>query len=339
MSCYHPQKAYVTGTTKNGKPKYTIIDYKKPKNLNLKEYMEYREKFEKNGFVEVPCGKCIGCLMDKSRDWANRLLLESLDHEFSYFVTLTYDDAHIPVSTYSDENGEFAGVSQTLRKRDVQLFMKRLRYYVGQKIRYYAAGEYGSDTFRPHYHLILFGFELTDLKPLQRTKQGFHLYTSEFLERVWSDEDFVKLGHVAVGEFSWESAAYVARYVTKKQYGESGKAAYEAFNMEPPFALMSRNPGIGRNYYTEHPDLFQYEKIEIQTGNGGKSIKPPRYFERLFSEDHPEEYEEMKRRRREAAEETKNIKLSLTDNDYLSILSIDENVKKRQVERLRRNLI
>lgn len=218
MSCYHPQKAYVTGTTKNGKPKYTIIDYKKPENLNINEYRMYREKYELNGFIEVPCGKCIGCLMDKSRDWANRLLLESLYHDQSWFVTLTYDDAHVPVSGYTDEFGEYVATSQTLRKRDVQLFMKRLRYYAVDKIRYYAAGEYGAETMRPHYHLILFGLELSDLKPLQKTKQGFNLYTSAFLERVWSDENFVKLGHVSVGEFSWETAAYVARYVTKIEY-------------------------------------------------------------------------------------------------------------------------
>ena len=181
MSCYHPLKAFdissVEGLTKNNKTNYKICSYD-VNHLELinNKLVPFSDEFRSANcaryladFIEIPCGKCIGCRLDYSRDWANRMMLEASYHEQNYFITLTYDDLHVPKSYYPcPETGE-ALPSLTLSKRDVQLFLKRLRKLTGQQFRYYLCGEYGSTTHRPHYHLIVFGLVLDDLQPLRTT--------------------------------------------------------------------------------------------------------------------------------------------------------------------------
>lgn len=154
------------------------------------------------------CGQCDPCRWYRRRVWTHRLCLESFFHNASSFVTLTYDEGAIP-----------AGGS--LRKKDLQDFMKRLRFEIQPaKVRYYAVGEYGSQTLRPHYHLALFGLGVEH---------------SEIVEKCWSK------GHVLVLELLPESCAYVAGYVQKK----IGKYDKRISHLEKEFSLMSLKPGLG----------------------------------------------------------------------------------------------
>ena len=143
MSCYHPMRAIVKGVKENGKKDLFII--KDPKfELNVPG-VEY---------INIPCGKCDGCRLDYARQWADRCMLEAKYHDKNSFITLTYNDDNIPVA----ENGNY-----TLVKKDFQDFMKRLRESIGDvKIRYYACGEYGSKSLRPHYHAIIFGYDFSE---------------------------------------------------------------------------------------------------------------------------------------------------------------------------------
>lgn len=156
--------------------------------------------------IPFPCGQCLPCRINKRRVWTHRLMLESYCHSDSVMVTLTFDPDHLPPDN-------------SIHKLDVQLFLKRLRKAISPlKIRYYAAGEYGSKSGRPHYHLIIFGLSLLH---------------GEIVKRCWP------FGMVHVAEFNKLTAQYVAGYVTKKLSSTARD------NRSPEFALMSRRPGIG----------------------------------------------------------------------------------------------
>ena len=194
MPCYHPLKAFdissVDGLSKNNKKNLIIKSYnvnhlEKINGKYIECYDDYRsdlcERYIKD-YIEIPCGKCIGCRLEYSRQWANRMMLEAKYHSQNWFVTLTYDDLHVPRSYYGDPNSGEALPSLTLRKRDIQLFFKRLRKQTGQNFRYYACGEYGENTHRPHYHFIVFGLELDDLQFLRRC-ENFNYYTSDTISK------------------------------------------------------------------------------------------------------------------------------------------------------------
>ena len=318
-------------------------------------------------YITVPCGHCIGCRLEYSRQWANRCLLELDYHSSAYFVTLTYDNSHVRRTLYADPDTGEAAEAYTLAKRDFQLFMKRLRKaFPDQKIRYFAAGEYGSETFRPHYHAILFGLKLDDLQLYKQSPDGFNYYTSESFQRVWSEPasgvppsegrpyytlpdlpfladsckgsitPLTPIGKCLICDVSWETCAYVARYVTKKLTGPES-TFYSDHNIEPPFTVMSRKPGIARQWYDDHPDLYDYDYINISTPAGGKKFRPPKYFDKLYDIEYPEESKARKELRKNLAEEAKKAKLQRTDLSYLEMLQVEEDAKLNAVKALRRD--
>lgn len=245
--------------------------------------------------VPVPCGKCMECRLNKSREWATRMMLECRYHQSSYFVTLTYNDATVPVSYFPDPDTGEALPSLTLVKRDLQLFMKRLRdrlFRLGRpQIRYYAVGEYGDKTHRPHYHLVIFGLQLDDLEFLKQSALGFPYYRSQLVEDCWPD------GYSMVCNVSWQSCAYVARYCTKKLGGDF-KEFYSTFNIQPEFSVMSRKPGIAYQYYQDHKDeIYRTDELFVQLAEGGKTVRPARYFDKLFDLENPELMAAIKERR------------------------------------------
>lgn len=333
MSCFHPLMAIPVGTNaETGKPRYVIRPY---------DESAWSDALSRAGSlapVLVPCGKCIGCRLDYSSQWAARCMLELGYHEISWFLTLTYDDVHVPRSyVVKPETGE-AVEHLTLRYRDFQLFMKRLRKNSGQKLRYYMAAEYGSLTYRPHYHAIIFGLRLDDLEVYQRSAQGDTLYTSQFLQDCWSVREgstIAPLGRVVVGQVTWQSCAYVARYVTKKLMG-SDAFFYDCHGMERPCTHMSTNPGIGYQYYKDHPDLFEYDFINISTPDGGRKFPPPKYFDRKLEQDNPVLLAEIKTRRKERGEARMSAELARTDLDYMSYLAVKERALQERVRKLRR---
>ena len=159
-------------------------------------------------YVEIPCGKCIGCRLAYSKEWANRCVLESKGWKNNYFITLTYAPDTLPL------NEEFGNA--TLKPKDLQDFMKRLRIEWQRKhghdnVRFYACGEYGSKTHRPHYHILAFNLPLYDLEELKKTDNGDMLYISREIDKIWGK------GNTWVGEVNWNTCAYVARYIMKKQ--------------------------------------------------------------------------------------------------------------------------
>ena len=348
MPCYHPLLGLPKGRDPtSGKMQYHIKPW--PKSVNSLAELGFP------GAVQIPCGKCIGCRLEYSRQWANRCLLELEYHDSAYFVTLTYNDDAVPRSLYSDPDTGEAHESMTLRKRDFQLFMKRLRRaFPTDKIRFFAAGEYGGQTFRPHYHAILFGLHLDDLKLYKPSRDGFNYFTSEKLQKVWDSSCFsgkicyddcegsttplATRGFVVVANVSWNTCAYVARYVTKKLIGFDGEF-YETHNLEKPFSLMSRKPGIGRRYYDDHPDLYDYTYINVSTEDGGKKFRPPKYFDRIKSLDDPEFYEQMKSDRKSFAEASQAVKAAGTTLSFLDALQVEESLKSDKTKSLRRDKI
>lgn len=198
---------------------------------------------------------------------------ESGLHERNCFVTLTYDDGHLP----SDGS---------LDRKAFRYFMDRLRKHVGyQTVRYFHCGEYGDRGGRPHYHAILFGYDPEDKRRVARSSD--HPYwTSLELEQLWG------LGRCILGNVSFESAAYVARYVTKKVTGERAKAHYGG--RVPEYATMSRRPGIGRGWFEQYGDqVYPRDSVVAR----GFEQRPPRFYDEQLGAVAPEELFLVKRER------------------------------------------
>lgn len=333
MSCYHPITAYdVTSPSAPPGTKRKIVFHVTP-DLESRLIRDGRR-------LQLPCGQCIGCRLDYSRDWANRCMLELPYHDTAWFVTLTYDDQYLPKSFAADQKtGEVLAPVATLQARHMQLFLKLLRrHFPSDHIRFFGCGEYGTQSLRPHYHLIIFGLHLQDLVLYKRSVLGYNYFNSESLSRCWIDGDTGQSrGYAVVGAVSWDTCAYVARYMLKKQKGASADV-YKQLNIEPEFCRMSRKPGIGYQYYRDHPECMRFDRINICTPSGGRSFTHPHYLRRLYEIDDPVGAENLSKRRREAAENQILHKLSLTDNDYYDILRIEEEKKTSSLKSLFRTL-
>lgn len=330
MSCYHPLKGFPVGVTATGKTDYYITSYDVDHLESISNGWRCVESFAPvsanakivRDSILIPCGHCIGCRLDYSRVWATRMMLESMDHSSNYFITLTYDDDHMPMTYYPDpETGE-AFEAYTLVKRDVQLFVKRLRRALDRagkpSFRYYLCGEYGDQSFRPHYHLVCFGLELDDLIPSGFSHGQDPYWFSPFISSVWSK------GFSLVADVNWKTCAYVARYATKKLTGYQA-GVYDTYNIQPQFALMSRKPGIGYNYYDLWRDhIYDYDKIVLPEG---LAVKPPRYYDKLFEVDNPDALEIVKGQRVLRAKNHLLWQHKYTDLDDKSVLLAAERLQ------------
>lgn len=215
----------------------------------------------------IPCGQCVGCRMTKADEWATRLWHENQTHDASTFVTLTFSDEHLPADG-------------SIRVRDIQLFIKRLRKHLGHgRVRYFACGEYGDDNLRPHYHAILYGFDFEDRYPWRKSQSGHVCYRSPTLERLWP------FGHCEIGTVTRESLGYVARYVLKKVTGQPAADHYKRVNqvtgeihqVQPEFITMSTRPGIGAAWYTRFKgDAFPSDFVIVD----GEKKPIPRYYDK-----------------------------------------------------------
>lgn len=233
-------------------------------------------------YISVPCGKCVGCRLERARNWTIRIMHEAQMHEKNCFITLTY----------KDEALSYGYQQATLVKKDLQDFWKRLRKETGAKLRYFACGEYGSKRLRPHFHACVFGIDFPDKTLLSR--QGDNdLYSSHLLDSVWN------LGHCSVGALTPGSAAYVARYILDKNLGEE-RVHYEKQGIEPEFVVMSRKPGIGKEWFDKFSnDIYPADRVILP---GGSVSKPPRYYDNARKENFPDEIEKIKIARMEKAD-------------------------------------
>lgn len=239
----------------------------------------------------LPCGHCAGCKLSASSSWANRMEMELPYHKNAWFLTLTYDNEHVPWSYNSGlgvdmGTGEVMVENLTLNYEDMQGFWKRLRRNIdyhkrgdSKNLMYFQCGEYGGQTHRPHYHAIVYDLPIKpeELKEYKR-KNGAVYYNVDWITKIWG------MGHVVIAPAEWKAMAYTARYTTKKVYGRESKKYYEEMGILPERCNMSLKPAIGARYYEEHKDEI-YRKDKIQLKNG-KVCKPPRYFDKLFDLEH-----------------------------------------------------
>lgn len=258
----------------------------------------------KDMVVVVPCGKCIGCRLDRSKDWAGRCVQESRLWDHNYFLTLTYEDKCLPDNF-------------SLRSKDLQDFWKRLRKATfsqngqvkrvpefevinGKRtlvngIRYFACGEYGDRSKRPHYHAICFNLEIPDLIPYKRSFDGSQLWLSNWLSSIWG------FGHVVIGAVTFETCAYVARYVTKKIYGLAAPEHYG--DREPEFCRSSNRPGIGFNWFIDYADEVARNGFVLINGHKNPV---PRYYLKKLEERDKQAYLKYKDKRAIVAKRTKD---------------------------------
>jgi hypothetical protein len=210
----------------------------------------------------LPCGRCVGCRSVRSRAWAIRCVHEASLYDVSSFVTLTYDDAHVPLS---------------LDYSHFQLFMRYIRRAFGP-VRFFMCGEYGDLNLRPHFHCILFGLSFKD-----GVVCGDSIKSSVSLSRCW------KYGFASFGDCTFQSSGYVARYCLKRVTGAIADIWYrrldrstgELIPVLPEFGRMSLKPGIGYDWFVK----YWREVYKARDGvvlPGGSVIPPPKYYDKLL---------------------------------------------------------
>lgn len=349
MNCKHPLVRY---EFPNGN--YTVLSYEKVK----KEGIDLTHIHNKKGQIpiketQIPCTHCIACRLNYSAIWANRILLElkNIPENQKWFLTLTYSPEKLHITQGVDpETGEIYE-SNTLLLEDMQLFNKRLRENCAEKIthhtceigektydiglRYYYCGEYGSQTDRSHYHMIIWNIRLEELglEFYKYNEQHQPLWKCKKLDQIWDK------GFVTVGGVTWESIAYTARYMLKKQKGQGAEIYYKLKGQRPEFCHMSTRPGIAREYYEEHKgEIYEYDEITIMKKKGAFKIKPFTYYDRLFDEENPEEMERIKEHRQEVGKEAMQTKLSKTTLDEISLLAVEERTLEQKVKKLKRTI-
>lgn len=282
--------------------------------------------------VTVPCGQCASCRLEYSRQWAMRMMHEASLYQENSFITLTYRDAELPehYSLYPEHN---------------VLFMKRLRKHYKKRIRFYHCGEYGDQTHRPHYHSILFNLDFPDKVYLKTTESGSKLYTSKQLDKLWGH------GDTYIGEVTFESAAYCARYTMKKLTG-ARKSEYGS--RIPEYSTMSRGGrgglgGIGAPWLQKWKrDVFPSDFCIVN----GRRVRVPKAYDQLmireetpigkWVEDHtgfpifmpslqktPMEKQKSKRRR---------SALKHSDNHTRERLDVIEEITELRIQRLTRSI-
>lgn len=293
------------------KPLFAYFDKKKQVVFN-KPYA-----FAK-GF-NLPCGQCLECRLKRSHQWAVRCVHEAQMHEDNCFITLTFNDYELVMRD-----------QRSINVKDFQNFMKKLRNSTFKKIRFFHCGEYGEKFMRPHYHAILFGYDFPD-KVLFADRGGKKLYVSQKLNDLWP------YGFSTIGDVTFDSAAYVARYCTKKITGDNADNHYMTEDGEmltPEYCTMSRRPGIGKTWFEKYQsDVYPHDYCEVE----GKKIPPPRYYDELLKGD-PEKpsqaYLDLKKKRQEDME----APLDLIDDPRWLDLKRIEDVRNYKFQRKKRQL-
>lgn len=262
--------------------------------------------------ITLPCGNCVGCRLERSRQWAVRCVHEASMHSENSFITLTFNDESIK---------EQCGDLLTIKIKHMQDFNKRLRkYFNDRRISVYYCGEYGSKNWRPHYHELIFGLQFPDLEPWSK-RNGYLYYRSAILEKLWP------YGFCTVGEMTFESAAYVSRYCMKKVNGEKQDEHYRG--RTPEFAKPSNRPAIGRSWIEKYglSDVFPYDECVSR----GFKCKPPRYYDKYLESIDPEWFKVIKEVRRERA------LAKMEDNSY-DRLKVKQVCIERKLSKLVRSL-
>lgn len=255
MPCFHPLTAWQAPPG---------LDFRNKGDLSFTDPGDPRCKV-----LRIPCGQCIGCRLERSRQWAIRCLHESQLHDENCFLTLTYNEENLPDDL-------------SLRPEDITKFLKRLRRSIEpRKIRFLQCGEYGSINYRPHHHCLIFGYDFPD-KEIFGTSVAGYIYRSPLLEKLWP------FGFSSIGDVTFESSAYVARYILKKVTGDPADDHYHG--RVPEYITMSRRPGIASKWFDIYGKSV-YDKDFI-TINDGIKCRPPKFYDKLYERNHG--YENLK---------------------------------------------
>lgn len=291
MPCYFPQPNYISKdqTDSFGKVKVT------------RKYSDGTGEVAYKG----KCGQCIGCRLRVSREWGIRAMHEASEYTKNCFLTLTYDNEHLP----SD-----GGLHQSHMKQFFDSLLERFEgfttvpiknkktglYELRNPIRRLYCGEYGSVNLRPHWHAIVFNFDFEDKELFKKSPSGFPIYTSKELSRLWPH------GFASIGECNFETASYVARYTTKKIFGETDaydridRDTGELVKVRPPYVSFSRAYFIGRGWYDKyHEEMFRDDHVIYK----GKELPVPRTYNDALKKEDPEWYDEVLDRRLDASNE------------------------------------
>lgn len=301
MACYFPLTAY-KDKQRDAK---TCIVFSRPKSW-------------KGEVLNLPCGQCIGCRLERSRQWAVRCMHEASLFSDNSFLTLTYDDDHLPAGN-------------SLVVSDFQDFMKRLRKSIApRRVRYYHCGEYGEETKRPHYHALLFNHDFSD-KKFFTERGGNRIYTSESLSGLWP------FGFSVIGEVTFESAAYVARYILKKVTGDSAPEHYG--DRKPEYTTMSRRPGIGKGWFEKYSsDVYPADRVIVR----GSISRPPRFYDDLLHKQDPSTLAFLKiKREKDAVHFVKDVyngREIYESDSSMRRLACKAEVKAAQIKMLKRGL-
>lgn len=269
MTCFHPLKAFRSQEVNPETGKRGIT-------FNSKKALV------EGSMIKLPCGQCSGCRANRAHEWALRCDHEAKSHDCNSFVTLTYDDENVPQDF-------------SVKLRDWQLFLKRLRKRAAVRIRYFGCGEYGEQTLRPHYHGLLFGFDFAD-KKLWSRRDGYQVFKSEMLSDLWP------FGMSEIGSVTYQSGGYVARYCLKKMTGDRALDHYcrvspidgQVHQVLPEFATMSLKPGIGTQWFQKFgTDAFPSDFLIVD----GRKVRPPAYYLRQLDDAGQEAIKRARKRR------------------------------------------
>lgn len=374
MACYHPLKGFPYGETSSGRTNY-VITSSRVDHIEIDGKGNIIKAFKRgvgpnsrlcisgSSAIEIPCGQCIGCRLDHSNEFATRCLLEMKEHKQNCFITLTYDEKHVPEFWHCRLCDHKENVSLGLVPDHMSQFMKALRNKVNLRpkdkwiknsngkitkywrkgidpefteIKFYGCGEYGDRNARPHFHIMLFGYMPDDLIPasdyndkfVDISEQGYNYYVSPTLNKIW------KKGAVLVTEASWETAAYTARYVMKKLKGFASEF-YATNCIEPEFVRMSQ--GLGLKWFEDNKKCYAtFLATYLRTERGSRKMCSIRYFDRKLDESYPIDLQKIKKNRKEFEEFRKKLKQQEVSIPYLDLLEIEEKLKEDQTRIFKR---
>lgn len=305
MSCTNPNYVLYLGNL-DGKKKPKFL----PKRADFYSLHQLEDRYGKENVMALPCGRCLECRLSYARNWAVRCSLEASYYKFNWFVTLTFDDDHLPGSS-------------KLARREFQLFFKRLRKdFPG--VRYFGCCERGERTNRLHGHFVLFNLPLTDVKCIgKRLSCDGYYFRSEKLLKRW------KNGLIDLAETNFNTAGYVARYSMKKVVGDHSDE----------FLMMSTKPPIGYQWLLDHKDVvLKYDKIFFNFGKFGQASLP-RAFDKILEKSDPALFEQIKQARLENSNISTFSELISRGLVYREELyEIHDEIRSRKVKRLKRSL-
>lgn len=301
--------------------------------------MKCEDPFIKGGLA-FPCQKCEACLFNRRRVWAHRIMLEAVQYEDNAFVTLTYDDEHLPMVDSSLYGGP--GLLPSLSLRDTQLWHKRLRKRLAPfRYRYFLAGEYGSTTWRPHYHVALFG-----VPSCARGITGLGMVRPDWkrccdacrlVGETWEN------GSVYLGVLEANSAQYVCSYVTKKM---TRRDHWKLLGRDPEFSKQSnRGGGLGIGALDEIASEWlrlnlddRQADVPVSLAHGRRELPLGRYLRRKLrarvgkEENAPQSTldqmaEEMRPLREVAFENSRSLKSEILNAQAARVASFHARMK------------